>query len=418
MRSGIDSAWTALIGFAVRFGADRRGLIALKFALALPAVGLLTVGSIDLVGVHASKGRLQDIADAAALAGANELGLAIDDTSAIERAGAYVASHLSEWPTAPNVTPRIQVIEREQQRIIEVVLDSQRDSFFGNMLPPGGWKFTATSSAVSVAMTPLCVLVTGTSKSKTLNIKDQGQLKAPACLVHSNHDIRVEGGQIAAAQVQAVTEAEGAISPTAGTGAAEIEDPFEGMNLATVGACSGQKKVDVTTGTISLPPGVHCEGFIMGGNSKLVLQAGEHWFRDGALVIKENATLTGTDVVLLFNKDSKFEFKDSARVSLDGRKSGAYAGMVMVGMRDNTQDFVITSDNVDNLLGVIYVPEAVLIVEGKADVARDSAWTVIVAHMVQLKGSPSVIINADYGASPVPVPDGVGPRGGGSRLVQ
>ena len=59
-----------------------------------------------------------------------------------------------------------------------------------------------------------------------------------------------------------------------------------------------------------------------------------------------------------------------------------------------------------------------MFVEGKDEVARDSAWTVIVARMLQLKGSPSLIINANYAASDVPVPDGVGPRSGGAQLVQ
>ncbi len=91
--------------------------------------------------------------------------------------------------------------------------------------------------------------------------------------------------------------------------------------------------------------------------------------------------------------------------------------MVMAGTRGNTQDFVITSDHVESLLGVIYVPEARLIIEGKSDVARDSAWTVIVARELQLKGSPSLVVNANYTSSDVPVPQGVGPRQGGSQLI-
>ena len=105
-------------------------------------------------------------------------------------------------------------------------------------------------------------------------------------------------------------------------------------------------------------------------------------------------------MVLFFDKTSKFEFIDSALVRLSGRRTGEYTGIVMGATRDNTQDFIISSDNVESLLGVIYVPNALLLVEGRADVARESAWTVI------------------YNASNVPVPAGVGPRTGGSRLVQ
>jgi hypothetical protein len=148
------------------------------------------------------------------------------------------------------------------------------------------------------------------------------------------------------------------------------------------------------------------------------MEPGEHFFVQGHLVIDDTARLEGRDVVLFFDQASKFEFKDQARVNLDGRKSGDYAGIVLGSMRDNRQDFVISADHVESLLGVIYVPSARLIVEGSADVARDSAWTVIVANEVQLKGSPSLFINANYDASDVPVPAGVGPRAGGSRLIQ
>ena len=62
-------------------------------------------------------------------------------------------------------------------------------------------------------------------------------------------------------------------------------------------------------------------------------------------------------------------------------------------------------------------PQARVIVEGKSNVAQDSAWTVIVARELQLKGSPSLVVNANYTSSDVPVPEGVGPRRGRSRLV-
>ena len=119
----------------------------------------------------------------------------------------------------------------------------------------------------------------------------------------------------------------------------------------------------------------------------------------------------------MFDKASKFDFKDQAKVNLDGREDGPWAGMVMIATRGNTQDFIISADNVETLLGVIYVPQARLIVEGKSAVAKDSAWTVVVAQEIELKGSASLYINANYSASSVPVPSGVGPSGGVTRLI-
>lgn len=242
-------------------------------------------------------------------------------------------------------------------------------------------------------------------------------------MVHSNRDIAVEGGSITAAAVQAVTSATGAISPTPGTGAARIDDPFSALDLdrssrvecpvRTVNA-----PVKLAAGVHRIAAGVHCGGFEASGTTTVIFEPGEHWILGGQLIVADSARLQGDDVVVFFDKLSRFDFKDQALVRLSGRTSGSFAGIVMGATRDNIQEFNISSDNVESLLGVLYVPNARLVVEGRADVARDSAWTVIVARGLQLRGSPSLFINANYDTTTVPVPAGVGPRAAGARLIQ
>ena len=405
---------------------ETRGSIALKFAFIGPAVLLLGVGAIDLLAVSTAQGRLQAIADAGALAAAPALALAADGAAARERAASFVAAEMSQWPEAPSYEGAYEIVDQGGQRAIHVLLEGHRPSFFANMLPPGGWQFVGDATATSVGLVPLCVLVTGDRGQRLLYVKDSSRMNAPSCMVHSNRDIEVQGGSISAAAVQAVTSARGHISPTANTGAAPIDDPFANLDLERVRGLAGvactaaelTNRIRVSSGVHYIPPGRHCGGIEAKGTARIILEPGEHFFLQGHLIMDETARLEGRDVVLFFDAASKFEFKGQARVNLDGRKSGDYAGIVMGSMRDNRQDFVISADHVESLLGVIYVPAARLIVEGRADVARDSAWTVIVANQVQMKGSPSLFINANYDASDVPVPAGVGPRAGGSRLIQ
>ncbi|SFS88298.1 TadE/TadG family type IV pilus assembly protein [Brevundimonas viscosa] len=413
-----------VLGFADRLRRSERGSIALKFAMIGPAVMLLGVGGIDLMAVHTAKGRLQSIADAAALAGAPALALATDGSAARERADAFVRGQMEEWAEAPTYEASYEILDRGGQRAIRVLLRGHRTSFFANMLPPGGWNFVGDATASTAGLTPLCVLISGSNGAKLLNIKDAGQMKAPACLVHSNRDILVEGGNISAASVQAVTTAGGSISPSASTGAAPIADPFADLDLERQGplgllctVVEMANRVKVSSGTHHVPAGRHCGGIEASGTARVLLAPGEHFFLKGSLVVKEDGRLEGEDVALFFDTASKFDFTDRAQVNLDGRKTGPYAGIVMGAMRDNRQDFIISADHVESLLGVIYVPSARLIVDGTADVARDSAWTVIVAKEMQMKGSPSLFINADYDATDVPVPAGVGPRGG-ARLIE
>lgn len=402
-----------------RLALDRAGTIAVKAALAIPAVSVLALGAVDLTEVNTTKSRLQAIADAAALAGANELGLAVDENAPVERGKAWVASQLAEWGGAPETQVDVKTINiGDGVRALKVSLTAHRESFFGNMLPPGGWTFHADATASSVGLTPLCVLASGDKGGNAMEVRDQGRINAPGCMVHSNKEILVSGGRIAASAVQAVDWARGMITPTPATGAAPIEDPFTKLPLNPVKLCTRVDVMLVNTGRHYLQPGVHCGGVVATGDAEVILQPGDHWFMAGALVIGENATLRGSDEALVFDAASHFDFTGNAMVNLDGRKSGPFAGFVMATSRGNKGVFKINSSNVETLLGVIYIPEARLRIEGASDVARDSAWTVIVSKWLEVRGSSSVYINANYDGSNVPVPKGVGPRIGGSRLVQ
>jgi hypothetical protein len=86
--------------------------------------------------------------------------------------------------------------------------------------------------------------------------------------------------------------------------------------------------------------------------------------------------------------------------------------------QDNTRDFQISSKNVKELLGTIYVPNAELVISAAGSVAEESAWSVIVARAITLKNNPKLVINTSYLSSGVPVPEGVGPNTGAPRLTK
>ena len=210
-------------GLLQRLLRETRGSIALNFALAVPAVAMLSVGAIDLLAVMSAKTRLQAIADAAALAAAPALGLAADDAVARGRAEAFVEAQLSQWADAPTVEAAYEVIEQDEQRAIRVRLEGHRISFFANMLPPGGWHFEALATAVSVGKTPLCVLGTGTT-GLMIDVLGSSRIMAPDCGIHSNAQIKVQdpapplpAAQIEGRKIQSVLEAiGGGMTPTPG----------------------------------------------------------------------------------------------------------------------------------------------------------------------------------------------------------
>ena len=413
---------------------ETRGSIALNFALAVPAVAMLSVGAIDLLAVMSAKTRLQDIADAAALAAAPTLGLAADEAVARGRAEAFVVAQLSQWAGAPTVEAEYEVIEQDDQRAIQVRLEGHRISFFANMLPPGGWRFEALATAVSVGKTPLCVLGTGMT-GLMIDVLGSSRIMAPDCGVHSNAEIIVQGkAQIEGRKIQSVLSATGGgMTPTPGQGAAAIVDPFVSMTFPSLDAgCktgNGQSK-PITyedNGTHYLDPGFHCQPIIIKNHTTVVLRPGDHFFRKNVLLLW-HGRLQGEDVFLFFDHGSDPLFGGMyfggmyPRVNLIGRKSGPYAGMVMATVAGKSPNIILPGSNVEQLLGVVYVRNGFLQVTGNGVAAEDSAWTVIVAKQILSNGTARIRINADYDGSDVPVPNGVGPNAGGmgasgTRLV-
>ena len=106
-------------------------------------------------------------------------------------------------------------------------------------------------------------------------------------------------------------------------------------------------------------------------------------------------------------------------LSLSGRQSGPLAGFALIADRTYTGNFQLQSDYITGLTGTVYVPTATLQIQGTILSGASSPWTVIAAENIQMNGA-QLVVNANYTASPVPVPIGVGfnRQGAASHLTQ
>lgn len=336
------------------FRAAERGGVALLTALALPPILLVSMGAIQLQSVFSDKNKSQNIADAAALWGAQQL----------------------------TVTP-VGVAER------------------------------AKAFAEGVSQTPLCVLTFGVNATDhKMQIHGGSRMTAPACLIHANERIEVDGtAQVSANTVETGASASGPITPTASTGAPDVDDPFATLNVPNpgllcpiVGLLTPFVVFDSQTRT--LPAGCHGKVEVKNGGT-LILEAGEHIFTQD-FELKNMARVSGEDVVLVFASGADARWKDGASITLGGRQSGALAGFVIVTARSRTNEFKLETNAIDELTGTIYVPNAELTLEGDSTAGQESDWTVMAAQKLHLHGNPVVQINANYSGSDVPVPVGVG----------
>ena len=390
------------------FRAANRGGVALLTALALPPILLVSMGAIQLQSVFSDKNKSQNIADAAALWGAQQL--TVTPVGVAERAKAFAEAQLGQMAANAEVTVTATVLD---ETTMKVAVDTYRPSFFFNLMPFGGFYTHAESIAEGVSQTPLCVLTFGVDAMQhKMQIHGGSRMTAPACLIHANERIEVDGtAQVSANTVETGASASGPITPTASTGAPDVDDPFATLNVPNpgllcpiVGLLTPFVVFDSQTRT--LPAGCHGAVEVKNGGT-LILEAGEHIFTQN-FDLKNMSRVTGDDVVLVFASGAEARWKDGASITLGGRQSGALAGFVIVTARSRTNEFKLETNAIDELTGTIYVPNAELTLEGDSTAGQESDWTVMAAQKLHLHGNPVVQINANYSGSDVPVPVGVG----------
>ena len=361
-----------------------------------------------------TKAHLQSIVDSAALAGAQQL---LVDRSQATRERTRADANGQATAAAPRWAVSTQAQADLSTGALTVDQDAVRPSFFGSLLPPGGCHIKVSATAVALGSRPLCVLGASSSGPDVVGLDKTAKLSAPNCLVQSNAGVQVkDGGVITAGATRAVGGASGTISPAAVTDAPSVADPFASLSITVPTNCKGEK-LELDSGITMLNPGVHCDKVLLTGFAQLSLNPGDHYFVNGAFDVQDDAQIVGDDVVMIFKNQYKMSFKDRATLSLSGRKSGQFAGFVLITDRSFKGSFSIASDRARKLLGTIYVPGATFDVSGSnAKVADQSPWTIVVANKLKVSDSANLVINSDYYVSSVPVPAGVGP--GKVRLTQ
>ncbi len=395
------------------------GNITVMAGIAIVPLAMIIAMTSELVALSGERALMQSAADAAALSGAQNLTLvgasARQSTKDVERfAMAQVGEFAKRAMVSFNASQGIDGSYTVDGLAI-------RSSFFGDLVPPGGFRIEVKSVAESMQVQPLCI-IGGAEKvgEKAITAANNSGILAKNCLVHSNSNFElIDKAIVEAGTPRATGVASGSgFTPAANSGALKLVDPFKDRDLTPPTPCAnvpngGEQKH--SAGTVTLAPGTHGTYYTITGNAVMKLLPGEHYFCK-RLDVLGNGRLEGDDVLLFFNFSFSLKAADSSSVSLSGRRSGAWAGFVMVATRNNANLFIISSSNVDKLLGTIYLPWGTLQVSAAGSVAEASQWSVIVAKHIKLSQNARLVINTDYEGSPVPVPIGVGNQAGGKNV--
>jgi hypothetical protein len=137
---------------------------------------------------------------------------------------------------------------------------------------------------------------------------------------------------------------------------------------------------------------------------------GTYVIKDGPLNVSGASSVNGTDVgFFLTGAGAVLNFAGTSIVNLSGAETGPLAGLLFYADRNQPDGTAhrISSSAVLGLTGTIYLPTGDLTVDPNASVAANSAYTAIIASRIRANKGPTLTMNTNYGATKVPVPDGV-----------
>lgn len=420
MATGITNARA----FAVALWRDTRASIAVKFALTLPIMFAMVGGVIDYGMLVREKDRLQAAVDAAAKAAALEFTLIDTSKNDISAVARGIVLSMVRANTAVS-GQGIQVLARAQKEPLQVTVDAVQ-SFKGPFGVFGGAepKIIVRAVARVVGKPNICVLALE-PQGDGLELLTKARMTAQNCAIYSNstspsgikvkNNATMSGTMICSAGGR--DGGKSSFTPEPITDCPAFDDPLASRAAPPVGPCTATATRLVSQG-MTLQPGVYCGGISIEGASDVKFAPGIYVIKDGPLFVRDNSIVSGDGVgFYLTGSGAKIEFRTDTTISLAAPVGGAMAGILFQEARDQTGSttHLIYSDNARMLLGTIYLPRGELLIDANKPIADQSAYTAIVVRSLRLYSGPNLILNTNYSATEVPVPDGI--KGVGQPVV-
>lgn len=458
----------ALCGFARRgwtFGGARRGGVTLTFALSSAVLLSLVGGGIDYARVASRRSQLQNAVDVGVLSGGNTMKLAASSIAAVQ--GVTEQAIRTNAPPSPDQPLTVVVEVASDKTSVTARVQDTVKLAFGPFLGIRAQTVSVQAKASVVGKMRLCMLTLDPMAPGAFNLQKNAQVTANGCSLYSNstNPTGMVGGDSSMARADTICSAGGYLgvranfAPPPQTGCPVIADPLKGRANPQVGDCTSLPfpfnmlpltKIQTIDQNVTIDPGTYCYGLQIKKNAVVTMKPGIYIFNNGPLIVKDKATLTGVDVGFYFVGDKAgLLFDKDTTVSLAAPTTGEMAGLLMaeqttvsnpldpallanaidlgvpipptpvpLGQTKPMRTYRIISNNARTMLGTIYLPAGRLVIDADKPVADQSAYTVVVAQQVNLYEGPNLYLNANYDATSVPVPKGVGPIGGKLLITQ
>ncbi len=420
-----------MIKSRVRLFADnQRGNVAIMTAFVLPAIALGAGVAVDYSSLYMARTELQQMADGSALAAAKGMVLINKERLDVDEiAKRFLVAHLKSGKSKFAKIEDLKVKVDDKNNILTVSVTASKRNMFGNFLQPEYSFLTVTAKAKALSGVNVCVIGLDENKEGTIKMEDNAQLIGNKCGVYSNSvdSESIELHQNSNLQSSLICSSGGikktdrSRSSPGVTDCPPIDDPLTVRATPYVGSCD-HTNYSRNNKFGFIWPGTYCGGLKIGGNSVVNFMPGIYIIKDGPLEIKGRTVAAANYVGFYFTgNEARMILDEDTTIDFVAPRSGIMAGMLFfqnpVGPLPSNDDddnesgtfgrFDIKSNNARTLLGTIYLPRGKLFVKSENPVADESAFTVVVAKRMQFYGDSKLILNSDYSATDVPVPEGI-----------
>ena len=150
--------------------------------------------------------------------------------------------------------------------------------------------------------------------------------------------------------------------------------------------------------TVTLSPGVYCGGMTLNAGAVVTLSRGTYYLDRGSLQVNGGASLTGTDVTLVFTSSTGQNYATAtinggATVNLTAPTSGPYQGIALYGDRNmpTGTGFKFNGGASQYFGGAIYIPKGAVDFAGGANTS--TGCTQLIGDTLTFTGNSNLSIN-------------------------
>ena len=395
---------------------DRRGTMAPLFGLlTLPLLAISGL-AIDYGSVIRIRAEMQELADAAAIAGAR-LPATANENRYLAATAMYEGSRattdigeLQSQITATNAGVRVELTHSYRTVML-------------NLFGVNEWPLEIASNARSQIENGgvACLLALNPTTDDGLHLQGINKTSSENCWTWVNSSspsaINAVGASLGTAQgFCTVGGVDGGnhFAPSPYTGCEPMSDPFAAKFAANYPASDvcDHSNVSLKSGTFVLEPGVYCGDTVLKPQADVTFLPGVYVFKDGYLEVQGGASARGEDVTFFFDGDeTRLVIRGGGDIDLKAPSEGPYAGFVLID-RETSSSFsvretVIQGGGRIKLVGVLYAPGWRINISGNGELNEESHYFAMVADHFYMEGNGQLHVRSDFAEAGLP---GVMPR--------